>query len=294
MTRATVTRHWLLQCNPKIWDVWSWWEDDNDLGSWTVAKHLRDIQLGDRFVLWIGGPAAGIYAMGEVRSTSYQDQAADDGYWLTPPQGVVNLVDLAVDQYMFDSPITKASLAARPEFADSLIMRMPGYGNPIPLTPAHWRVISRISRRRTGHPRQPDDDVVVTSRPLGDAPAEIHTTDGARTGVITFPEAKLVKDYAAFLGRELRCLTARLPTGERLVCDAYDEHKKLIIEAKSSTSRTDVRTAIGQVLDYRHHIDRQAKVAILLPGVPAPGLVALLRELGITLIVRDRRGFVVV
>ena len=76
--------------------------------------------------------------------------------------------------------------------------------------------------------------------------------------------------------------------------DLYVESRGWIIEAKKSSGRHYVRTAIGQVLDYVH-VAEQAGVAaapvVLLPSRPTPDLVALLGRHGITLIVRGEAGF---
>src|SRR5256885_5441927 len=38
-----VMRNWLLQCNPKVWDVFAWWEDQaGDLDTWTISSHLKE------------------------------------------------------------------------------------------------------------------------------------------------------------------------------------------------------------------------------------------------------------
>jgi hypothetical protein len=288
---AQEPRHWLLQCNPKRWDVWSWWEEEqSDLDRWTVSKHLKDMRPGDNFVLWIGGPGAGVYALGRLASGPYLTGDFDDN-WITAPHGPMHVVDLRSELYLFDAPITKTTLAATPEFAHSLIIRMPGYGNPIPLTSEQWQVISSASGRGGRSKRPAQSEVIVTSRPLGIVLEDTATHTAARNGVIKFPEAKLVKAYDAFLGRDLRCLSARLPSGELLVCDAYDEQEDLIIEAKASSSRPDVRMAIGQLLDYQRHMRPQSSLAVLLPEEPTSNLADLLRDLDVKLIFRDGDTF---
>ncbi len=62
-----------------------------------------------------------------------------------------------------------------------------------------------------------------------------------------------------------------------------------IVEAKKSTARGHVRTAIGQVLDYAHVAHKaglDASPAILLPGPPEEDLRELMHTVGITLIVK--------
>ena len=81
-----------------------------------------------------------------------------------------------------------------------------------------------------------------------------------------------------------------------LVCKSCQSELDRIdfIEAKSSGARGYVRTAIGQVLDYRHLLSKQGceySPAVLLPFLPSEDLVSLLDSIGITLIVQDSSGF---
>src|SRR4051794_26528419 len=68
-SRRSDMNYWMLQCNPAVWDVFTWWEEsDGDLGSWTVSRHLDDIRANDNFAFWIGGKEAGVYGLGTIRS----------------------------------------------------------------------------------------------------------------------------------------------------------------------------------------------------------------------------------
>ncbi|XVV01323.1 EVE domain-containing protein [Actinosynnema sp. CA-248983] len=290
--RDASSRHWLLQCNPAVWDVWSWWQNGaTGLKHWTVAKHHHEIRTGDRFAFWVSGKGAGMYATGTVLSDPYETSDFD-GHWSSPPTKAAHVVDLRFDRYLFDNPILRRSLARRPEFAESLVIKMPGYGNPIPLTAEQWRVLSGAAERNGRSTRPSPGETVVTSRPLGSVPAETEARVPAQQKKVSFAEAQLVQAYHEFLGRELRCLSARLPSGELLVCDAFDPDERLIIEAKATTGRFDIRLAIGQLLDYRHHIDRDAGIAVLLPDEPSDSVADLLRSQGIKLIYRTGRTFV--
>ena len=70
-----------------------------------------------------------------------------------------------------------------------------------------------------------------------------------------------------------------------LVCDAYDKHTNTLIEAKSSSSRQDIRMAIGQLFDYQKFLVPGAKLAILLPEAPEKSARDLLVDLGIKILV---------
>lgn len=109
-------------------------------------------------------------------------------------------------------------------------------------------------------------------------------------------EFKLQSDFGEWLTKQ-GSLPRRLPLrvgNVRIEPDFYVEDRGWIVEAKKTSARGHVRTAIGQVLDYVH-IARKAGLevtpVILLPGKPEADLVELITGLDITLIVRADDGF---
>jgi len=76
--------------------------------------------------------------------------------------------------------------------------------------------------------------------------------------------------------------------------DLYVPKRNWIVEAKRSTARGYVRTAIGQVLDYVNVATRagiDATPVVLLPGRPEPDLMDLMRDLSIVVVFRHDSGF---
>jgi hypothetical protein len=86
-----------------------------------------------------------------------------------------------------------------------------------------------------------------------------------------------------------------LPVGSsRIEPDLYVTSSGWIVEAKKSTARSYVRTAIGQVLDYAHVANEQGLAAvpvILLPGHPEQDLQNLITSLNIITAVRQGEEF---
>lgn len=72
--------------------------------------------------------------------------------------------------------------------------------------------------------------------------------------------------------------------------DGFDEAQNRLIEAKASVSRQDIRMAIGQLLDYRRHLNPRPSLTLLLPERPSEDLVVLLRGLKIEVVVESRKG----
>ena len=68
----------------------------------------------------------------------------------------------------------------------------------------------------------------------------------------------------------------------------YDANREpsahLLLEAKGSVRRNDIRMAIGQLLDYQRLMGEPVTLAVLLPEYPAVDIVVLLHSLRITVI----------
>ena len=105
-------------------------------------------------------------------------------------------------------------------------------------------------------------------------------------------EERLLIAYRNWLdsqGRKLR--TARYG---KLQCDAFEERRRNLIEAKSSTSREHIRMAAGQLLDYAFQIRKKfpnVNKAVLLPRMPDWRAVDWLPKLKIAVIWRENGAF---
>jgi hypothetical protein len=75
-----------------------------------------------------------------------------------------------------------------------------------------------------------------------------------------------------------------------LYTDMYDPDRRELYEVKASNSREAVRSALGQLLDYREWIDPSPRACtIVLPGPPPPGMDRVLHTLAIGLVYRNTR-----
>ncbi|WP_141217195.1 hypothetical protein [Rhodococcus sp. 14-2470-1b] len=79
-----------------------------------------------------------------------------------------------------------------------------------------------------------------------------------------------------------------------LLVDLFDHTNNVLYEAKASASREAVRMALGQLLDYRRHIETSPSICMLLPDRPADDLVELLREYGVGCVCEESNRFEVV
>jgi hypothetical protein len=106
-------------------------------------------------------------------------------------------------------------------------------------------------------------------------------------------EAELVDRYMAWAaGQSFRRWKLKPPGELRpLLTDIYSETENILFEAKGTAARPSIRSAIGQLFDYRRHIDRDGlRLAVLLPHRPSEDLVDLVTGLGIYVVAELAKG----
>lgn len=84
-----------------------------------------------------------------------------------------------------------------------------------------------------------------------------------------------------------------VPAGEAkpLFSDLIDRTTNTLYEAKGSVERGAIRTAIGQLMDYRRFVQPSPRLAVLLPSKPRDDLRALLTSVNVSIVWRDGDGF---
>ncbi|MER7346414.1 restriction endonuclease [Streptomyces aurantiacus] len=84
------------------------------------------------------------------------------------------------------------------------------------------------------------------------------------------------------------------PPGELkpLYTDIFDATENVLIEAKGSVTREAVRTAIGQLFDYRRHINPRPSLELLVPSRPRQDLINLCGDVQISVIWPDGDNYV--
>jgi predicted RNA-binding protein with PUA-like domain len=137
--------YWILQANPARYRVAEALAEASSIRTWTVARYRRGIVPGDWFALWVTGARGGVYALGSVTAGA-DFIPGDDRFWVNPAEAERPAwwVGISIEEVL-PNPILRADLAENPAFAGASIIRMPGGGNPFPVTEAQWQVIE--SRR---------------------------------------------------------------------------------------------------------------------------------------------------
>lgn len=140
----------------------------------------------------------------------------------------------------------------------------------------------------------------IPSTPFAvEVPTEINSveffeTAGTAGQIAVRRESDLVSSFlSSHPDREFSRWAINLPAERtRLLTDVYDEHDHVLYEAKAIAGRSDLRMAVGQLYDYRRHIDvADLRCSVLLPTRPTADLRDLLADAGLGLVFRDRDAF---
>lgn len=136
--------NWVFQGNPKRFPVLDHLLDGETEIAWSVTQHLDDVSIHDNAVLWVSGDRAGIYAIGSVAGSPFEDVASDE--WLDPADRGKRLhfCPLKWTDVRVDHPILKADLLNAGGFENARIIRQPMAGNPTKLTDDEWRIVERL------------------------------------------------------------------------------------------------------------------------------------------------------
>ncbi|CAM5662245.1 hypothetical protein SPURM210S_04890 [Streptomyces purpurascens] len=148
-------------------------------------------------------------------------------------------------------------------------------------------------------PWEPDAVLETTA-----VPPEQHATDSTTANItggqrtVIRREGRLVAAYKAHLeslGHVVHRFQIRIE-GEKgtFLTDLYDATDNVLYEAKGKALREQVRMAIGQLLDYRRHLDEVPdglRLAVLLPEAPSADLRSLLEIEDIALVTQSADGF---
>jgi MoxR-like ATPase len=136
-------RRWLFQANPEVFDL------DEHLktvspgseDSWSVTRYRNEIHPGDSIVLWLGGPRAGIRAVGEI--TDQPVPRAHQEYTRTSNEWSVRFRYTNI----LDAPVDRSVLRADPTLASIGVLRSP-QGTNFRITPEEWAALLRLLRTR--------------------------------------------------------------------------------------------------------------------------------------------------
>lgn len=134
---------------------------------------------------------------------------------------------------------------------------------------------------------------------IEDTDLEAHKTDRFRVNRARTEteserrEAQLVQRYANWLEKQGHGAKQRLiKLSDHVVplrTDLFNTATNELVEAKGSSSRSDIRMALGQILDYCEHAHPERR-AVLVPTRPPQDMIDLLVKFGISCIFEQEAG----
>lgn len=106
---------------------------------------------------------------------------------------------------------------------------------------------------------------------------------GKTGGTFSQPERRLVDAYIDYCNLAKYAVQPYIRS-DKIYADLLDISKYRLIEAKATTDRKAIRSAVGQLLDYKQSFKRKPSLGILLPERPSPSILNFLASYKITAI----------
>ncbi|AIE73737.1 MULTISPECIES: EVE domain-containing protein [unclassified Synechocystis] len=132
--------HWLFQGNPKYYRILQAIEEQEQL-PWLVTRYGKEIKVGDRALVWMAGPEAGIYAIAEVtKPPEIHGELLDKQYWLVPDQAKLDKprVQLTFLRKLLGQPLRRHELKQDQILRDLSVIRAPNSTN-FRVTEEQWQ-----------------------------------------------------------------------------------------------------------------------------------------------------------
>jgi len=134
-------RCWLFQANPERWNLaerlqrGQWRE--GELEDWTVSRHQNDMHPGDKIALWLAGPNAGVYVLGELVTTPEVRERPPEPGPGQEPRADVRLVQI------LNPPLLKAELMDHPVLKELSVIKAP-QGTTFSITAEQWNALINL------------------------------------------------------------------------------------------------------------------------------------------------------
>jgi hypothetical protein len=112
--------YWIFQGRQDYYDVIGALRDE-ELKTWSVNQHKKEIKTGDRVIIWVTGRDSGCYGLATVISEvqSFEEDAKEASYRIKPTEkGASEGVMIRIDNNLWNAPVLKAELDDLPGFSD--------------------------------------------------------------------------------------------------------------------------------------------------------------------------------
>lgn len=143
--------YWVFQANPtKVYRIIDALKAGL-LQSWMVNQYKKEIQTGDKVILWVSGEAAGIYALATVTSPVHTAMVEEEEYEYFIDQSKIEegtRVNLRLDYNLVDKPILKEQVLTTPQLLD---LKQGTQGTNFPAIKLQYDTILNIIHMDTNH-----------------------------------------------------------------------------------------------------------------------------------------------
>jgi hypothetical protein len=261
------------------------WPERGRVYPWAVKQFREELHAGQEVAIWQPGKDARL--LGFAKTVSGVQQKPFLGAPLSVRYKVTELCnELVTREVLRRVPVLRGVRPFRPAM-----------GGIFKLKATEWKQLRGTTRRLSGIQDAPVElaNIELTNVAPDTKYREIirHVPQSKRR--VATNEHELVRAYCEFIG-EKSPIAKRigLPSGS-IICDLYDPKRRLLIEAKSTDVREDIRMAIGELYDYGYWIERKigrpVSKAVLIPHKPSQEMFDVLTSAGIIVIWQTSDGF---
>jgi len=149
-------KHWLFTCSPSAWPEVFDRLASHDLGGWSISAFKKEVAIGDKIALWVGGNVEpGIYMYAEISGLPKLRK----NFRPTGP-AKIHYVRFTNQVYFEENPITLDLLEKNKDFVRiTKYIRQP-HSTPARMSPENWAFLQTLqsSKSRVKPPASPEDD----------------------------------------------------------------------------------------------------------------------------------------
>lgn len=325
MTKEKTIRYWVVSPNVRKhnWSLGDWkdlikqtgtaimgWPPTQKKGMRLGSKFANDIEKNDVILIARGrGANREIVGCGRVASSALLPQGKDQTLLKLPNETQVQAPE-SFGSYRLLDPFVVLEDQKWPSFKGVTYQIWAMYELK-PVSPDNARLCKWLDSKLANVGKGPTKNQKEKTKKGKSRQGTLPTTEPyflvtkAAAKRIEKAEAKLVNQYADWLLKthKREVLPHSLPVvfsvdgvSGHVSCDLYDEERRIMIEAKSTTDRHNIRMAIGQLFDYSNLMQlirgKTVKCAMLLPKRLDSSMEEFLKTIHIAAIWKDHNSFI--